>query len=511
MGKVEVKLGPFVGGLNNSLYKDSLADNELVDCSDFDFTSDGTLITRPPIHIEGVTGDVSIDGHEIHILGFFIDTSITGLNNTYTVAEASGNLFIRLGVANGTPQPVTPWTVIQIGFGAAVCGIQYINKFYIVRQAGLGGGSWSPSTGYVAVASMPGGNSIQLFKERLWITGVYSAGTATRVYYSNVGTGATWSVADFIDVDAGNGQALSACYAGTSALYLFKSSSTYVLTYDSLPARGYIQCISPTIGIPNFDCYATYEDSIYIATGKYVYRISGYQFSQVNTRFATLNADSIPGSGDHTSYKKNPCISTVGNRLVVFIGGYNYVYYPVVNAWTSWTTTYTAKWYLVPSSVGVLGYEVYISPQNNDFNALIGGINVMQNTTTEPSVHQQNEGSGFPSIATKTYTFDSSGAIKKLYWWGINAEVASRTKSTSVVLGITDHRGVNYFKTHVIPFTSAVATPNTFYKGNQACRFRTLVLTIYLTNYDYTVSSYIKELLLSIDNKQDPPSGNTTL
>lgn len=480
----ELLLGPFPGGLNNvAATPDTIADNELAVCLEFDYNVDGTLQTRPPVAREVVTTEPGADGFYPNILGFFVDTN----GDIYCLATISTNLYYRMG--NSTLISATDWTVIPGGIGNAEAGLQYVNKFYILY--GGGGYSWSPSLGLASVPTMPGGKSIQLFKERLWISGLDSS----RLYYSNVGTGDTWSGSDFVDVDAGNGQKLTSLYAGQSALYLFKTNSIYVLTYDSIPARGLIQNISTNIGLADRDCFTSYEGSIYILYGADLYRLSGYEFTRVNPKIdLTLLAD------PSLSYKRKTSISTVSDRIVVQYKNNTFVYYPITNTWTQWTLRSASKWFYVPNTLQDFGYKVFLSPQNFDFTAGLGTVYVIKDKDTSGPLVENNTST--PKLVTKQFTFQTPAVFKRMYWWGVEANIRSRVADS--ILRLTPYFNGNSGIVNGIGILASNAFSRRFIKAGVSARFTKVQFEIYLQEYDFSAVSSFSSITVCTSQKQDP-------
>src|SRR4051794_33387690 len=100
MAKGIVTLGPFVGGLNNAANTpDTIKDDELFICQDFDYNIDLTLVTRPPVAVEVVTGNAAIDNKYFNILGFYTAPS-TGVN--YAVACIDSGLYYRINSTSYT-------------------------------------------------------------------------------------------------------------------------------------------------------------------------------------------------------------------------------------------------------------------------------------------------------------------------------------------------------------------------------------------------------------------------
>ncbi len=507
-GGSTIRLGPFNGGLNNIAYgsgaqlsntQNAIADNELLVCTDFDFLPDGTLATRTPVGIEPLTGNAAIDNIYMKLVGFF---AIPTSSISYTIIEVGGNLYYRTGNTDLVGDTIA-WTLIGNVGDAATAGIQYAGQFYIVL-ASTPGFRWSPSGGLVAVPSLPAGKAIQLFKERLWLVGNTTIASGSRLFYSNIGTGSTWTTGvDFVDIEADNGQNLTDLFAGPSALYLFKENSTYVLTFDSLPSRGNIQVISASIGANIAGCYCSYEDSIYVLHGASVYRLQGYSYTRINTKVSVL--DTNPGSLPRVKYS----LSTVGDRIVVQYNNAYFVYYPVTNNWTEWeladVTPY--KWSLVPTSLASLGYKLYLAPGNNA--AFTEGRVYVIGDRRFPNIFSETP-TPTPKLLTKLHSFDSPETFKRLHWWGIDT-TAHQNETCTLTLKAISVQGAVATKAYTV---APANSEEVFYKGPASSRFTKIQFGLDIglgPNYYQISSMVVSSIVASISSKQSPTSISPTL
>lgn len=513
------RLGPFQGGLNNATNTpDTIQDHELFECIDFDYNIDNTLVTRPPVAIEALT-TLSIDNKYFNLLGYYVDPTS---QSQYLVAEIAGDLYYRI---NSTSyKDAGTWTLIQAAFGTASCGIQYVNQFYIVSSSGAGY-SWSPTSGAAPVAAMPAGSSVALFKERMWI----SSGTSSRLYFSNIGDPTTWSSSDFADVNAGDGQYLTAVYAGPASLYLFKTSSTFVLIYDSSPTRGAIQNISTTIGLYNTQCITEYENNLYLLYGTHVYSLVGYSYARINDK-VDITRDSVVDS----SYKIKYAMSTVGDRIMVSYYNNTFAYYPLINTWTKWDMPQLAKWVEVPNSILLYGYKIFMTSINQTA-PVAGSILELQDKvydiTMPPDIVR-----GDPQIITRMYSmdfyrraiYDTPDHWKRLYWWGIDAIVSELDNDAYVKMSILpyvftdtlswqlmsnetwgelDLKTWGDLKTDPFSITTIVhvTEPNRkFIKASKSVRFTRIQFRLSFPNYRHTAVSSINHVTINFSSKQNP-------
>jgi hypothetical protein len=392
-----LKLGPFTGGLNNFSDPTSIKDTELAVCKNFDFDVDGTLISRPPVTQDSVTGPIT--GQNIDLLGYF--RSQTG--SVYLIGSTTSAIYY---LSSGT------WNLITNTY-AADCAIQYLDKMWIPAIPGSAnpGGSWDPSGGFSAVASMPKGSAIAIFKERLWIAaGKSETVNGSRLYFSGIGDGTAWAGADFLDPNKGDGQKLVDIYALSSNLFLFKENGTYVLQYDSSPSKGVINPVSKTIGVADIRCIAQYENILYIFHGGFLYELINYQFNKTNIRNNITK-------GAAGSYLTNIWVALVGNRIVVFYYGNYFIFYLFTRTWSQWTfTSPVARFYYTPDSANAGSLASYVSNSNAVGNEhTYTFLDGFQASRSESGVHAR--------IETKIYDLNSPNLFKKLYWWGADVLV----------------------------------------------------------------------------------------
>jgi hypothetical protein len=513
MPKQIVHLGPFVGGLNNAAdTPDTIADNELFVCQDFDYNIDQMLVTRPPVAVEALPGG-SLNNKYFNILGFYVDPA-TG--DSYTIAEVNGDLYYR---TNSTSyKDAGAWIQFKASFGTATAGIQYVDYFYISKGT-AGGYKWKPSANS-AVAGMPALNSLTVFKERVWGS---SADTNTaRLYFSNIATPDTWSVSDFIDIGAGDGQKLVCAFAGTNAIYLFKTNSTYVLTYDSAPTRGYVQNISTTVGTFDPKCVAAYETTIFVMHGPRVYSLTGYTFRRLNSK-VVIDRDT---SG---TYPQTYALSTVADRIIATYKQNTYVYYPLTDTWTQWMLPATGKWWFVPNSIQKYGYRIFLTSVNATAPAA-GSVIQMQDKVWDVSMPEdliQDD----PIFITKMYTFDDPEIFKRLHWWGVDAIVTEEDQLAYLRLVALPYTFSSYetwdllaatqtwdsvgagtwndllSEVGAVPMKVQVTSKDRKYiKADKSLRFPRIQFKVQFADYRHTAVSSIHRVIVSMSIKQSPVS-----
>jgi hypothetical protein len=391
----DVVIGPFVGGLNTASDPTSIGDNEVADISNFDIDFDGSLVSRPPI-TTGVQGPVS--GQNCDIIGIFVDATN---GQVYVIGSTNNEIFYFNAGA---------WTSITTGFRASAA-IQYLDKMWIVAEPGStsNGGQWSPSFPFAAVATMPKGQSIQIYKERLWIgAGLKETVNSSRMYFSAIADGTTWAGVDFIDVNKGDGQKLVDIYSLSNNLYVFKEDSTYVFSYDSAPTKGNLQPVSKVVGTSNLRCIVQYENILYVYHEGFVYELINYNYTKLNVKVDFTSDTSLA-----TSYFRPVAMSVIGDRIILRYFEMQYVFYIKLRAWSKWESSFVVgRWWKLPKDINSNFNDSYTTHSyllnNRAIYNLYDGFDL---TKTETYTCY---------IKTKIYDFDTPTAYKRLYWWGID-------------------------------------------------------------------------------------------
>jgi hypothetical protein len=387
-----LKLGPFKGGLNNLSDPTSIKDDEVASCINFDYDSDGTLISRPPIAADT---DGPVAAKTVDYLSYYIST--TGA--VYLVACSNSNLYYK---SSGV------WTLITSGVTASAA-IQYLNKLWVVADEGStnNGGSWDPVAGWTTIASMPKGSAITTFKERLWIAGgKLSTSNQSRLNFSAIADGTTWNSADFFDINPGDGQALIDIVSVSTNLFLFKQHSTHVMQYDSAPSKAVITPVSRTVGVDDIRCIVNYENVLYVYNDGYLYELINFTYNKINTRISI--AANATGS-----YVRPISVSLVGNRVVVNYYGNIFVFYLFTRTWSQWT---------VASAIGKFLQTPYSASGSTPYT-YVAACNTADNRSTFNFVDGYLAGrseSATATVVSKIYDFNAPNMFKKLYWWGID-------------------------------------------------------------------------------------------
>lgn len=418
----DLRIGPFVGGLNTGSDPTAVADSELVDCVNFELDIDGSLVCRPPI--TDFT-DLSASWTErIVLLGVAIFSG-----TTYIIGSNTNGVYRFNGGA---------WTLITNTFQAR-CMAQYSGKVWLPAIPGSAnpGGNWDPTTGFTAVAAIPKGEACKVFKERLFIVpGITATTNESRLSFSDPGVFTSWPGSNFIDVRPGDGQKLIDLAVYKSNLLLFKEDSTDVLAYESNPSDAVRENISVTIGATTRKCVVEYEDSIFVYHEGDIFEIINYNFSRINTKVPLFFDNSAPSARAEEVFM---CL--MGDRLVIRYYNRLYIFGLRTRTWTRWESASIdlhnfGPLVAMPSNV--------LSAVNDEFYA---GSSILSNekvyrirdgydaVTTEQSASVQYA----ISCRAKTKNFDlaASQLFKRLHWWGADVLTSNNIVgiATPIVLG----------------------------------------------------------------------------
>jgi len=398
-GGQDLRLGPFIGGLNTSSDPSAIKDTELAICDNFDIDQDGALTCRPPI-VSLLDGPVA--AQNLDLLGYFVDA-----NGANWLIGSTDNAVYYLGSG--------AWVQITTGFRARAM-VQYLNKAWLVAEPGSAsnGGSWVPTTvgaagTFTTIASMPKGAAAGIYKERLFVVpGQLATTNESRLTFSNVADPTVWTGSDFIDIVPGDGQKLLDLFVVGSNMYLFKNDSTYVYSYDASPTKGVVNNLSKVVGVSDNRCVVQYENYLMVQHEGFVYELVQGNYQKLNYK-----VDFTPDFGAGVNYYRATSLSLVGERLIVRYFDKTYVFNLKTRTWTTWSGSFKpSNWIQEPQGSTAITLRRYVA-------------GAAQLNTRNTYVIQD----GFDAIASESFTctmttrvfdFDSPGQFKRLYWWGVD-------------------------------------------------------------------------------------------
>lgn len=504
-----VKVGPFAGGLNSYSGPTSIGDNEATVLQNFNLDMDGSLVSRPPVY---PLGDYAVDYPDVNgaikLLNWFINTDGT----RYLIVSFSAETWAR-------NEETGVWTLITNTFNA-LAAVQYDNKIWLVtNNASKTLGYWTPLGGFTAVASMPKGNLITIYKERLFISGV--AANPNRVYFSNPADFTTWQTSiNFFDAKAGDGEVVNCLYAFQDMIAIFKTNSTYLYSYDSNPSRGAVRLINGNVGVSNDRCVVEYENSLYIHHKESVYQISNWSFTLINLKVNFNFQVKYVGYGGFV-----PTLSILYDHLVVRHYDSVYAFNLRMGVWSEWTFDSSRIWdnFLEVPRVTGSTTRMYYAGCRRFTKATVNRVIY----TWIPDYDAIRNESMTCTVVTKTYDFNVPYSFKRLFWWG--ADVLTKTNLTyklspQVYSTAVTHQALSAYKhnqitgTHLRPLDIVLDVTNTlpvsnsiglrmFVKFLKSLRFRQVYFSVSGTTDGTATQGPIRVYSLSafVDNKQVVP------
>jgi hypothetical protein len=395
MPGTDVTLGPFRGGLNTGSDPSAISDDELSVCINYDYEPDGSLTSRPSI-VTATSKTYGGTQQTMTWLGCYVDSSTgtvypIGCDGVKTYYLSSG-VFTEIGV--------------NLVAGAMV---QYLDKAWLCPQPGsaVSGGSWDIGTGFTAVATIPRGNTMAVYKERIFVCcGPREATNSSRLYFSDIASGSSWPGTNFIDVKKGDGGKLNDIYVLGSIIYLFKTDATYMYSYDSRPDKGSVLPVSDTIGASGIYQVVRYQNTLVVYHENYVYELSNNQYTKLNVKCLFV-------AGSTSGINHSVTLSVVTDRVVIRFFDKIYVFNTITRTWGEWQTTRMFdKWMLLPRDSASFASDQFLS--GNMIN------NTAQNYSLTDGFSSGNSEIMTCTMRTKHMDVAYPNRFKRLYGWAID-------------------------------------------------------------------------------------------
>lgn len=326
-----VRIGPFVGGLNNISTAGESKDEEVVDLVNFELALDTSLISRPPL----VAVSSSRESLKWEILGVYRVTA----SDWYVIVQQPVGVEYKIrAYANGNFASV-PIEIKTLAAGNAVKGyVQYNNYGYFLvnPNSSVPCFRWLRTGAATDIATMPKGTVLVSWKDRLWVTGSGSSINGNYIWFSTVDAAGpkpdTWATTDFINIDPGSGGLNTAMLPLTSTLLIFKEDATYRFGFPGAVKNGEVINVSRQIGAAGPNSVIGFENYCFVYDQGRIYELINTKFTQINLgvdfgKNAGINVDSTAPGVD---------ISVVGRRLIVRYFTSLYVYSVDTRTWTQW-------------------------------------------------------------------------------------------------------------------------------------------------------------------------------
>jgi hypothetical protein len=417
------KLGPFTGGLHNASGSGEFIQNEeLYELVNMEVDTDGSLVNRPQINVFTIAGVVTTGAS---LLGVYLPND----GRKFLVLYSEANQSVHLVNAQ------TGVSAVNTGAGTtAVCCIQYSNRLWVIAKTGStnNGGYFDAPTPssltWTVVPTMPKGEAVAQYRERIWIaSGMSATSNTSRFYFSAVADpSVAWNVNDYIDCAPGNGQKLVDLQRLGQDLVLFKEHSTYKFTYTTDPRKAELNPVDDTIGVPAINCTVVYKNNtVYVLHDNSIYELFQYTYTRISD---LIYMDQVT---DLDLFAKDQYGLTLHrDRLFVRYFKYLYVYNLDVNRWSSWESVRKfSKVVVIPSaSVGLdTAYAMSASQAKPGECYQFQDIRATTSTGVVSALGVEN----FQArITTKTYDFDLPQTFKVIFWWGIAVATSGNFTAT---------------------------------------------------------------------------------
>ena len=390
-----------------------------------DFSPNGALISRPPIIDSGIPSPV--EGEYIDILGFYTPAN----GPKYIVVTTDSKTWIKDLAEEDA------W--IEVWAYKASSFVQY-NDEAVFSKKTTGGLRWTLAGGAVAISTMPALDGLTLFRDRFFGWGVANTANQTKLYFSDIITLAeptgvyTWNTDSVFNVGRGDGQRISFVIPDYSKIIIFKSASTYTLTYSALVEEGVISLIQQGIGAENTDCVASYQNGYVVFHDHTLYKF-------MNDAFLPLNAQKVNFTGEEyfpgvapTAWKKDYAVSVFGDRAIVWYKGASYVLNLLTGTWSIWESAFSVAAIfkqrarladeIVPYEVA---YATSASPTSSKWKIYqIDNIDVSSTGSEEFECR----------LRTRIYDFNTPAEWKRLYWWAIDLAASGEVRAEAYLVGL---------------------------------------------------------------------------
>lgn len=334
-----VKIGPFLGGLNNMSTAGEAKDNELIELINMEVSKDQSLTMRPPItaiqgttkrHVGGSPMWDILDIYRVNSADWYVIVLEPMSSTTWDLkAYKSGDLSVA-GIAIKT----------GLTLENRITGVaQFRNElfFLVGTSATIPCFKWELNGVVTDITTMPKGSILLSWKTRLWISGTLNSATGDRVWFSKVGAEgpepSVWEVNDFFDVAPGEGGYITSLMPSFNNLIVFKSDGTWRFSYPASPKQGTIDKISGQVGAASKNSVVEFENFIYVYDQGHIYELVNSNLSQLNT-FVNLEEDPLSVDGAALGVE----LSILNRRLIVRYFNSLYVFTIDTKAWSQWRT-----------------------------------------------------------------------------------------------------------------------------------------------------------------------------
>jgi len=441
-------------GLNLREDPSVIGDADMSSCLNFNIGRSGELTKRTGFELLNPT---PLGALPIKLIGYYYTSTYSQI-----LARIGANLYYSVDGIN--------W--VLIGAYAVEHGIQYNDKFYMVRK-GTTMLEWTGTGTPSAVSGSPSGDFCLIHKERIFIFDSGAAGTLnSRIYFSNVLSATDWGAGSgSIDIGVGDGDFLVGAAVVHDLLVVFKSKSTWGLYVQGTGKTDWVvRSLNDAIGCVSKYSIRVIENLVYFVGADGIFRSDG-------TSLKSISDDIQPVLKNRVVNLTNANIDAAfywNDMYVVLVQPTPnvvryFAYHVRANGWTEWVVTggYRPSYFIEISGVSPSA-GVYAGDMNSSGNAFRFGQNIYTDV-------------GFPyasSFSTKDFDFGSRAVMKRGKWIAIdtigqmtvtvNHDVnavagPSAIVTTSPLSQVQKVPGPGYFRTWKLSLSAAGVGPFTFF------------------------------------------------
>jgi hypothetical protein len=429
-------LQKFTGGLNNYWDQSSIADNELADIINFEFTTNGSLMSRPPIYPDktslGAVVTTPVAGEPFDIIGNYIKSDGT----RYLVAVTNSKTWIFNVLTKA-------WTQIAT-FKASDC-TQYLNKIVLSSTTAGQGGYWEADV-FTNTPTMPALDGIELFQTRFFGYGVRGTTTANIIFWSNVSTAgpsgestSVWNWLDansnqmYVEIGGGDGQWITAIAQGYNDIVIFRNRSTYRYSYGDVPEEGTMQVMQQDIGAESKRSVVKFENAHFVLSGGTLYKYQNWLYYPLNAQRVKFE------SYDNFTRRFQHAVSIVERRCLVWHNGSMYAYNLDTETWSEWHSNSRVAYFASVPRRSEEEQEALYFGISGDASQSQEGLTDFTMYRIEDTPTSTNGSEEFQcSLQTKIYDFDTPVEWKRLYFWSVDLTTALPVRAVAVPVAIRE-------------------------------------------------------------------------
>jgi len=427
-------LQQFTGGLNNYWDQSSIADNELADITNFEFTTNGSLMSRPPIYPEkngsGVTIRTPVATQPVDILGTYIRSD--GVRFLVAVTNAKTWIY-----------NVTAFTWTEIAAFKATDCTQYLNKIVLSSATAGQGGYWEGGT-FTNTPTMPALGGIELFQTRFFGYGVQGTATANIIYWTNVSTAgpsgestSVWKWTDdasnymYVEIGGGDGQWITAIAQGYNDIVIFRNRSTYRYSYGDVPEEGTMQAMQQDIGAESRRSVVKFENAHFVLSGGILYKYQNWLYYPLNAQKVTFEKYPFDRRFEHA-------VSIVGRRAIIWHNGSMYAYNLDTETWSQWESIHKVAYFItVPRRSEESAESLYYGISGATTASVAGATDFTLYRIEDANVSFVGSESMKCYMQTKIYDFSAPVEWKRLYMWTADVATALPMKAVAYPVALT--------------------------------------------------------------------------